>query len=93
MMNGSMGKHNMSCSAYFMATKSTKKSGKAKTTHSERNLSTIVSLSNKENVVPKMVKQEKKMSKKTSILSKEMEMFVGVKKNSLQLGSIGKKIK
>jgi hypothetical protein len=39
-----------------------------------------------------MVKHEKKMGKKTSILSKEVDMFVG-KKNSAQFGSMGKKIK
>ncbi len=46
-------KHNLSCSTYFVGTKSIKKSGKCKTSHSERNLSTIVSSgNNKENFVP-----------------------------------------
>lgn len=52
-MNLSMQKHNLSCSTYFMATKSIKKSAKAKTSQSQRNLSTIVSSSNKENHAPR----------------------------------------
>jgi hypothetical protein len=94
MMNSSIGKNNISCSANFMGTKSTKKSAKSKTSHSERNLSTIACCSNKENHLPmrnSVKQQNKKIANKGGIFAKDMEMFVSTKKHLEQFFTIDKK--
>lgn len=103
-MNLSIGtNHNLSCSTYFIDTKSTKKSNKCKTSHSERNLSTIVSEVNnnkndsKENCHLRgrnnegKVEGKKKMNKKGSFLGRDVEMFVSTKKREGYPGAMIKK--